>query len=183
MASLVPRSVRRARSGSRVPFFASVIVVALGGCSGTDDPRTNGGAGATGSAGASDGSGMSGLSAGCPKAIPALEDACTGVRSCIYRDCARRGIVEAFCNQKVTQLQTTACTAMACSDGRTSCPAGSICVSEFTNDATTSRCVSDPCGMGPVGCDQACYADLCSPGLMCYSTTAGLRQEVYCQAP
>ena len=172
-------SGRRTFSGSCVGF---AFAFALWGCSGSDGPRTNGGAGATGSGGA-EGGGMSGLSAGCPKAIPALDDACTGIRNCIYQDCAGRGIVEASCNSKVTELQVTACSATACSDGVTSCPAGSICVTEFTNSVSTTRCVSAPCGKGPVGCDYACYADLCSSGLMCFSTTAGFRQEVFCQAP
>lgn len=124
---------------------------------------------------------MSGLSAGCPKAIPAPGDPCSGIRVCIYQDCAGRGIVEALCNSQVTDVQTFACKPTPCAD--TSCPTGTICVSEFANNATTARCVSDPCGKGPVGCDYACYADLCSPGLKCYSTTAGLRQEVDCEAP
>jgi len=174
------RSVRRTFSSLCVCF---AFAFALWGCSHGEGPRTNGGAGATGSGGASDDAGMSGLSAGCPKAIPAPGDACTGIRSCIYQDCAGRGIVDALCNSMISEVHTTACTATACSDGVTSCPAGAICVREVENNVDTTRCVSNPCGTGPVGCDHACYADLCSPGLMCYSTTAGYRQEVDCQAP
>ncbi|MEI9941681.1 MAG: hypothetical protein WDO69_31080 [Pseudomonadota bacterium] len=166
----------------------TALALALGGCSTSDGPGTDGSGGAPGSGGAADSGGTSGsagtagLSGRCPQAIPAPGAACAGVGSCIYRDCAGPGVVQALCNgSEIADVTTTACMATACAD--TSCPSGTICVLEFTNGTTTSRCVSDPCGSGPTGCDQACYRDLCSPGLMCYSTIAGARQEVDCQAP
>jgi len=174
-------SGRRVCSSSRVTL-AVVVAFMVCGCSGSDSPGTGGGGGASsgGASGSAGGPASSGL---CPSAIPAQGDACSGVGSCVYRDCAGRGVVSASCNgSQIGNVQTFACTATSCGD--TSCPVGTICVSEFSSDASsTTRCVSDPCGTGPTGCDYACYAKLCSAGLMCYSSVAGGRSEVACQAP
>jgi hypothetical protein len=178
-------ALRVARSGSR-GLGATLLVRALWGCSGNDSSGTGGGPSGSGgtpsSGGVSGSGGASDPSTGCPDTIPALGDACSGLQTCDYDDCAGMGHVSALCNQsQISSWKTAACTATPCGD--TSCDPGAVCVVELSNDTSTARCVNDPCGSGPTGCEYACYANLCAPGLMCYSATADFHRTVNCQAP
>ncbi len=166
--------------------FATLLALAFCGCSDSHSPGSGAAGGAPnggmpgGGRAAGDG-GASGSSALCPNAIPVMGQACGALRNCIYHDCAGVGLVSVLCDHQFREVQTAACAATPCGD--TSCAPGAVCVTTFATDQTTTRCVSDPCGGGPTGCEYACFANLCAKGLMCYSTTAGLHREVYCEAP
>jgi hypothetical protein len=112
-----------------------------------------GGQGAKGGGGSAGGGGATGTP--CPSAPPLNGSPCAG-QDCYYEDCAGLGRTIALCHPEGTfQVQTTACTAVACSlsaVGGPSCPAGMICM-QVAGGAVSDTCVSNTCGTGPIGCN------------------------------
>jgi hypothetical protein len=137
-----------------------------GGQSGSSGSAGGGGVGAGGSVGGAGGghagAGGQGAKGGgggagtlCPSTPPMNGYACAG-QDCYYEDCGGLGRTIALCHPEGTfEVQTTACTAVACSlsaVGGPSCPAGMICM-QVAGGAVSDKCVSNACGTGPIGCD------------------------------
>jgi hypothetical protein len=124
------------------------------GAAGAGGNAGNSGEGGKGGAGGTAGGGGVGGNP-CPSIPPINGSRCTG-KDCYYEDCAVVGRTIALCHPEGTfEVQTTACTAVACSlsaVGGPSCPAGMICM-QIAGGAVSDNCVSNTCRAGPIGCD------------------------------
>jgi len=138
-------------SGGSASGGASTGGAESGGSSGT------GGSGTGGSGTGGSGTGGS-VSQSCPSAPPDAGVAPCSLpgQYCFYQDCAGPGIVSAFCDGGMYQVEVAQCQEFEC--GGETCTAGQIC-NVNAGGAYIGTCAENPCGDGPVTC--ACADPLC----------------------
>lgn len=98
-------------------------------------------------------------SAQCPRLPLKNGDACKVRGECTYIDCAGPGRVTVRCNGSKANVEILPCSAFRCGGvGGIDCEGNTLCV-ERSSGYHDAKCISNPCGKGPLSCN--CAGSLC----------------------